>query len=156
MNNPINTQDSSQAHENQFILSYELLALLQWMVEHDTHKLKRMIDKALRSGLKGQIERSMMVMRQDKQTDQEAQYSVIEFFGLLEALITETLHEQAAERAAEKKLLPAIDHIDGSLCDDETIQQTVQNTAAQLEQQPSADPHDTLYKELLLQWKPSK
>ncbi|HSW73995.1 MAG TPA: hypothetical protein VLG71_02470 [Candidatus Limnocylindria bacterium] len=143
------------SHDNQFILSYELLTLLQWMVIHESPKLKRMIAKAMRSGLKQEIERSLHVQHQ-RQTAEDAQYNVVEFFGMLEALLAETINEQTVQIAMEKNLMPAIDQIDGSVCDDDTIRLSVEKATAALSQKPSANPQDTLFEELLKHWKPSK
>lgn len=141
--------------DNQFVLSYELLALLEWMVHHESPKLKKMIAKALSSGLKQDIERSAHVQHA-RQTAEDAQYTIVDFFGLLEALLAETINEQVVQNVLEKKLMPALDHLDASVCGDDTIRVSVEKATATLDQEPSVNPQEALFQELLKHWKPSK
>ena len=46
-----------EGSNNQFVISYELIALLRWLLENDTDKLKKIITKAYASGLKDDIHR---------------------------------------------------------------------------------------------------
>lgn len=150
-----NTNSSAmQQNSNQFVLSYELLSLLQWMVEHDAHILKDLIANALKSGLKQEIQRSDL--KNTTQTLEGAQYSVLEFFSLLEALIAETINEHAVQSVLEKNLMPAIDQIDSTACDDATVRRSIEKATAKWELNPQDNPHDILFKELLKRWKPSK
>ena len=43
--------DNFSDNNNQFVLSYELLALLRWLSDHDTQGLKHILEAALKSGL---------------------------------------------------------------------------------------------------------
>ncbi|HZW61436.1 MAG TPA: hypothetical protein VFF04_04365 [Candidatus Babeliales bacterium] len=149
-----NNSSSINQNTNQFVLSYELLSLLQWMVEHDAQTLKNLIAHALKAGLKQEIQRSDL--KNTTQTLEGAQYSVLEFFSLLEALIAETINEHAVQSALEKNLMPAIDQIDSTHCDDATVRRSIEKATAKLEHNPHDNPHDILFKELLKRWKPSK
>ena len=55
------------SNDNQFVLSYELLALLRWLAEYDVEKLKKLISKAVASGLKDQVSR-LRESRNEEQT----------------------------------------------------------------------------------------
>ena len=53
MNNDSFNNNNNSAQ--QFVISYELLCLLRWLLEHDVEKLKKMVSKALAPGLKEDI-----------------------------------------------------------------------------------------------------
>lgn len=144
--------NSPQDHaNNQFVLSYELLSLLQWMVEHDTGKLKKIIARSLHTGLRHQIQNP----EQDGNHSLEsAQYTIVEFFGYLETLLLETMHEQAVESVIEKNLMPALDQLDSSTCDDATVRLSIEKATLKFEQNPHQNPQEILFKELLKRWKP--
>jgi hypothetical protein len=140
--------------QNHYMVSYELLSLLQWMVEHDGATLKKMVGRAFKAGLQQELQYAQTLTESERADN--AHYSVMEFFGLLEVLMHETMHEQTEQRALQKNLMPAIDQIDGTACDDNTIRLSVEKAAARLSANPKANPQAVLFKELLKQWKPSK
>lgn len=146
-----NTNTSS--NNNQFIVSYELLALLRWFIEHDSEKLKKMITKAYLSGLKDEMHR--LQVQQDMSLD-DIHFTIIEFLGLLDSMLMELTNEQMVLRAMQKNLIPTIEHIDSTIMDDETVRSSVQKATINSERHPSENPKITLYKELLKRWKPNK
>lgn len=137
---------------NQFVISYELLHLLQWIVEHGSEKLKKMVGKALAGGLRERIQKS----EAEGHPAQEMQESIVEFFALLEGLLGETMNEQALLKAHQKNLIPALDQIDTSICDNRTVQSSLEKATTQMRHNPEANAHDLLYQEILKRWKPNK
>lgn len=137
---------------NQFVISYELLALLRWLAEHDGEKLKKIVAKAMNSGLQEEIQ--AMKNLADAQLSEDIQQSIVEFFGLLETLLFETSHEQTLQTAAEKKLMPAIDHIDAAVCDNATLRFSIEKAAVKSTKNPDENPQEILFKEILKNWKP--
>lgn len=137
---------------NQFVISHELLALLQWLVEHDAERLKKIVSKAMSTGLREEIQRHKNIG--ESHIAEDIQHSIVEFFGLLESLLYETASEQAMQEAVEKNLMPAIDHIDSTICDNETIRFSVEKATSKLSRSPEENPQDVLFKELLRCWKP--
>jgi hypothetical protein len=146
--------DSMNSHNSQFVISYELLALLQWLVEHDAERLKKIIARALGSGLKKDIQNYKAHFSADNHTNEDIQHSIVEFFGLLEALLLETMNEHAMQDAVEKNLMPAIDQLDSTICDDATIRTSVEKATTKLNKSPHDNPQEVLFKELLKRWKP--
>ncbi|MFI5333302.1 MAG: hypothetical protein ACHQVS_04340 [Candidatus Babeliales bacterium] len=144
--------DSMNSH-NQFVISYELLALLQWLVEHDAERLKKIIARALQNGLKKDIQ-NFKVYAADAQSNEDIQHNIVEFFGLLEALLVETMNEHAMQDAVEKNLMPAIDQLDSTICDDATIRSSVEKATLKLDKSPQDNPQEVLFKEILKRWKP--
>lgn len=141
--------------DNQFVLSYELICLLQWLMDHDADKLKKIIDKALASGLKTKLQKESMHAEQLGDLE-EIQENIIDFFAMMESLLVESLHEQAVKRALENDLMPSIDQIDTTVCDNATVRSCVEKATSTIERNPKENPKELLFKELLRRWKPSK
>lgn len=141
-------------NNNQLTISYELLYLMQWLLENEPERLKKLIVQALHKGLKEE----MLAASKNKNltTDEDLQYSVVDFLTLLESLLHEAINEQALKKLTEKKLLPALDHIDKTVCDDSYIQFSIEKASSKLEHNPQQNPQEVLFKELLKCWKPNK
>ncbi len=140
---------------NQFVVSYELLALLQWIIEHEDDALCTLASKALASGLKEEMQKRHPL--NNEQALEEAQEAIIDFFGLFEGHLLEAMHEQSVKQAIEKNLMPAIDQIDTAICDDATVRASVEQATYVVENDSSKErAKEVLCKELLKQWKPSK
>jgi hypothetical protein len=143
--------------QTQFVISYELLCLLHWIVEHDYEKLKKIITKSLSSGLKEELNR--ISQRPNTLSEEEAhemQQSIIDFFALLEGALVDSLHDHALQKAMEKKLMPAIEHIDMAICDDATVRSSLEHASTKIEHASIDHAQEVLFKELLRRWKPSK
>jgi len=161
------TEDDIYFYEkdNQFVISYELLCLLRWIIYNDSNKLKKIIKKALESGL-----REELLKRNNKidepfgqegenpeSTLEDIQMSMLDFFAMLEDLLIESLNEQTVKNALEKNLMPAIDQIDSSVCDDATVRFSIERATAKKERNKSPQHlKEVLLKELLKRWKPRK
>jgi len=146
---------NSSGSDNQFVLSYELICLLQWIMEHDSHKVKAIVSKALASGLKERLRKDTQ-FDTNVETLEDIQEGIIDFFGMLESLLLESLNEHALQKAVEKDLLPSIDQIDSTVCDDSTVRFSVEKATSDIENNPQENPKELLFKELLRHWKPSK
>lgn len=140
-------------NNSQFVLSYELLLLLRWLVDNDTDKLKKIIGKALKSGLQEELH---LLSNSDDSTElNELQHSITDFLGALETLLIETSSEHIKEKARQQKLLPAIDQIDTTLCDNTTLRFSLEKATAHLTNNPEDNPKEQLFNELLKRWQPS-
>ena len=136
---------------NQFVISYELIALLQWIMEHDEQTVQKLISKALKNGLKKEF------LRKENQTMDELQDNIEDFFGLLEAILLDEMNEQRLQHAHQSNLMPTVEHIDGRFCDEATLQQSIENTTAQINTSSSGkEMQEKLYQELIKQWNPTK
>lgn len=140
-------------NDNQLTVSYELLYLMQWLLEHEPAQLKKLIVQALRTGLKENIQSTESA--ELRNTD-DIQYSIVDFLALLETLLHEAINEENMKRIMEKKLMPAIDQIDNQECDQATVDFSVEKASSKLENNPQANPQEVLFKELLKCWKPTK
>ncbi len=141
--------------DTQFVLSYELLCLLRWLTEHDAEKLKKIIAKAISSDeLSEEMKR---VDRSDTmEQTQNIHYNIVDFLSLLESLLLESMADQLDKKARQKNLMPAIEQIDSSICDNAVVRFSLEKATAQIEFNPNINPKEQLFKELLKRWKPDK
>lgn len=152
----INNDDSfnhNNSANDQFVVSYELLALLRWLIENDAEKIKKIITKSFSMGLKQEINQ---LQNQQNMSIDDIHFTIIEFLGLLDAMLNDLMHEQMVQRAIEKKLIPTIEHIDSTICDDDIVRSSVEKATSKSEQFPHENPQTMLYQELLKRWKPNK
>lgn len=140
--------------DEQFAISYELLCLLRWLVENDSDKLKKMITRAVGRGLNEKIDHIRQYSEQEAL--EEAHENMIEFFSTLEAMLVETIQEQAVANAFEKNLMPAIEQIDTTACDDVVVQVSLEKAHSKIAHNPDKNPQEILLKEILKNWKPAK
>ena len=141
-------------NDNQLTVSYELLYLMQWLMDNESDTLKNLVSKALDSGLKEELEAAEQ--SKDLQSIDDIQYSIIDFLSLFETLLHEVTQAKKLKKLMEKNLMPAIDHIDNTECDLQTVQSSIEKTSSLLDSNPKKNPQEILFKELLKSWKPSK
>ena len=148
----MNNDSFSHDNNSQFALSYELLHLLRWLGQHDTDKLKKIISKAVAHGLHDNIQKATAVS--DPNILEEMHHGIVDFFELMEMLLSDAINAHVEEKARQKNLLPTIDHFDSSLLDNETLRSSIENSIKKLAHNPQMNPKEQLYKEFLKQWKP--
>ncbi len=141
-------------NNNQLTISYELLYLMQWLLENEPERLKKLIVQALHKGLKEEMQKA--AKDNVLTTNEDLHYSVVDFLTLLESLLQEAISEQALKAMNEKKLMPAIDHLDSKEYDESIIQSSVEKASHRFETHPQENPQEVLFKELLKNWKPDK
>jgi hypothetical protein len=139
---------------DQFVISRELLCMFRWLIDNDADRIKRVISRALSHGLHDRLNNLQQV--NDEQALEEAQFNILEFFSMLEILLAESLEEHAVKNAVEKGLMPAIDHIDPSACDNQVVHYGLERANAKLARRSCEKPQDILLKEILKNWKPTK
>jgi hypothetical protein len=137
----------------QLTLSYELLYLLQWIIENEQETLKVFIQEAVR--------RQQAAERAQKEQvyyahDDELQQNIVDFFAVLDAVLYEAIEEESVFKAVQKNLMPSLNQIDSNACDTDTIQSSVDEATAHLDAHPEQNAKDVLYKELLKQWEPDE
>jgi hypothetical protein len=140
----------------QFVLSYELLCLLRWLVDNHPNQLQQLITKALSSGLYAQIQKQIH-NRTDHQIEQDneiTQHSIVDFFSELENILHEQISRMVQYKAQQQDLLSTIDHIDGEACDQDIVRESIEKVTAHNRTTSPADAKELLYKELLKRWKP--
>ncbi len=146
----MNNQEPFDNDDSQFVVSFELLCLLQWLFENEQETMKKLINKAFSNGLFEKLH------RRERKCQEELQQSVLDFFSLLETLLYELLSEDEVKKIVQRNLMPSIDKIDSILYNDSNLAASVAKATAAYENNPKQNPNDILCKELLKHWKPSK
>ena len=145
---------NKNTENTQLELSYELLHFLQWILEHpQEHKtLKSMVQRSL-TLQHGPLPSQKVHSAEELQS---LHYSLIDFFAMLDGLLYETLHEKNMQTVTKSKLIDTIQHIDGTLCDVVTLQNSIEKTTNEIERSPNKNAKTVLYENLLKQWRPAK
>ncbi len=150
----MNNQDNGSPRNNaQFVLSYELLALLRWLVDQHEETLKNIVGHALSAGLHEELQK--IERTEDATYLHEIQHSITDFLTTLEALLVEQVSERIRQRAQYTDLAPALEKIDSTICDQAIVDVSIEEASSKLEMNPKANPKELLFKELLRRWKPS-
>lgn len=133
-------------NDDHFIISQELIQLMQHILENHEIDLKKLLTKAIKTlhPKPGDVEA------------QEAQLAILDFLGLMEVLVYELKNEQLVNNQVQKQLIPSIDHIDRSTCDGELVESSIENTTTQMEDDPQANPQELFLREILKKWRPTK
>jgi hypothetical protein len=134
----------------QFVISFELLKLLEWLIDHEQESLKQLIKRAVDHGFPG------LGMHQMEGDPEELQQNVIDFFALIDALLHETVNEEEAENVLQRSLIPAINSIDATMYDSGAYSTSVAKATAAASRPKGGSPKEILCKELLKRWKPHK
>ena len=136
------------------VVSYELLQFLRWIITNEPEALNVLIRQACEEGvLDSGAPSETSAGIQDAAHHEELRQSVIDFFDLLELKLHETRKENEAP-TPNQAFRPAVDSIDSSLCDENTVSLSVAQATSQLTLNTPQHAKETLYKELLKNWKP--
>ncbi|MBT3456138.1 hypothetical protein HN446_03685 [bacterium] len=139
-------------NNNQLIISAELLYLLQWLVDHEAEAIKKIIRRSFKKGLSSQF--AQLKNKKEIILSEDAQNSIIDFIGLLEVLLSELIDEDSDRRKIQKKMMPAIEHIDSTVCDESILAYSLEEASSKIEKNPDENPQETLFKEILKNWNP--
>lgn len=147
-----NSENFSSKNNAQLVLSYELLALLRWLVEHNTESLKKIVSHAVASGLQDELQK--IEKSQDVAHLYGLQQGIADFLIIVEALLVDSLNEQLRQKTQYIKLAPALEKIDRTVCDKTTVSFSIEEATLKLRNNPHANPNELLFKELLRRWRP--
>lgn len=149
-----NSFSDDNRNNGQFVLSYELLRLLEWLIEHDMPGIKKIIATALQKGLHKELQNSAHMSGEE--VADEMQDNIIDFLLAMETILSDVLHEHAVKNVVAKNLMPSIDHIDSTVCDNEMVRSSIEKATTSMQKNPELNPEEALFTELLKQWKPTK
>ena len=141
----MNFQNNSNGND-QFIISKELINLMQNIIDLYSESFKEVIAQAQKN-----------TNPQNPEFDlKDAQDTILEFLNLMEMLSYEIKHENIVTQHLQLQLMPSINHIDQTTCDEDTVISSIEDATDQMEKNPKANPQELLYKELLKRWTPTK
>lgn len=140
-------------NDDQFIVSYELLYILQWLMTYEKEAFSQLIHKAFVQG----SEASDVHVTSDQHEEAEyLQSSVIDFFSFLEQEVETVAQAESMKHIMQKNLLKTLDHIDPNLFDPAIIKASMMATAEKLNPQRNHQAKDYFLKQLLKKWQPKK
>lgn len=139
--------------DGQFIVSYELLLLLAWLCDNEQDALQALVDKALANGLQEKLNVGLNFGEAEADVLQQ---TIIDFFAILENMIVEAGQHDQVNQILHRNMFPAIDHIDSTVFDHQTVAKSVEKAVSFKEKHNSKPAKEVLMKELLKRWKPSK
>lgn len=132
--------------EYNIVVSAELLQVLQWILEHEQDLLKSLIKKALHD--------TPHEFVQPPTTPEDMKAHITEFFAMLDALIQEVDQEELAQHDFNHFLVPAINHVDVTQCNAETIAKSINKLSATAGVKTSPQAKEIFCKALLRNWTP--
>lgn len=147
----MDTRDTFDNQGDQFVISHELLHLLRWIVENHGPQLQALITSA------HMHQRNDAAQNNNGAFDyEEAQVHVIDFLTLMEEMLHEIRHEDETQVRLARQLLPALDQIDQTACDNEIVRSSAESATQRARRHPDQDAQQVLFKEILRRWKPGK
>ena len=146
--------DETMLHEEQFMISYELLYALHWLLKHEENELSKLIMQAYLKGYQEKLIKQEMY--DEVEQPEEVVNSVVEFFNFLDHHVAMVNSTQKDKKIADHAIIKTLDKIDPERFDYETIQSTVLATADKIKPKNQNDAKNFFLKELLKQWNPKK
>lgn len=147
--------------DGHFVISYELLLLLEWLAAHHQDELKHLVQHALNNGLHEHIMRLSSQKRQkasahtSAETENDAKQHVLDYFMLLESFLFDSLQTKEKQDHYARLFLPALDHIDSSQMDPESMAASIEKAEKAIKKNTGENPKEVLCRELLKRWKPA-
>lgn len=134
------------------MVSDELLTVIAWLVTYEQETLKKILVNALQHGLQDALTQAA---EQNKELSaQTIQATIFDLFILLEDLVHEVQHESETTTFVQRSLVPAINRIDMSSCNEEIV--SISAAKATAAAGSGANAKEVLCRELLRRWKPAK
>lgn len=139
--------------DDQFIVSYELLYILQWLITYEKEALTDLVHKAFMQG--SQANNNIETSDQFEEAE-FLQNSVIDFFTFLEEEVENACENESIKNIMQSNLLKTLDHIDPKLFDPAIIKASMMATAEKVNPEHNQQAKAYFLKQLLKKWTPKK
>ncbi|MBP7854526.1 hypothetical protein KAZ82_01155 [Candidatus Babeliales bacterium] len=146
--------DNSMLQEEQFVISYELLHVLEWLLKHQEAELSQIIAQAIIKGYEEKLQKQHL--SDQIQNSDDVTQSIVKFFNFLEQNMAMMNHLEHDAKITHVNILKALDQIDPETLDYDTIKSTVLATAEKIKPKNNDEAKSLFFKELLKQWNPKK
>ena len=147
------TQKKFLENDDQFIVSYELLYILQWLLMYEKEAFAKIVHSAFVKG--SQNSNAKIIYDQIEETE-HLQTSVVDFFSFLEREVESISEAESIKHIMQTNLLKTLDHIDPKLFDPITVKESMMITAEKIDHQRKSHAKELFLKELLKKWHPKK
>ena len=141
-------------NDDQFVISYELLHILQWLLKYEKKSLTRLIQQSFIKGIESS--KATGDIYEEIQESESLQNSVVDFFSFLEKQVNVLSNTESTKHIMDKNLLEALDHIDSKVFDPAVIKASMMSTAEKVTSPKNIHTKELFLKELLKKWKPKK
>ncbi|MBI2353003.1 hypothetical protein HYV11_02035 [Candidatus Dependentiae bacterium] len=142
------------AQNDQFIISYELLHVLYWLLKYEEVELSKLINKSFNKGIQEKMQNKNAFS--EMQLTEKMQNSIVDFFTFMEQEILD-IADQEASKNIHKDAIKDLDHVDPKEIDHSLIKETIVKNLAKLQNKTYNKQTRTLFlKDLLRHWKPAK
>lgn len=140
-------------NDDQFIVSYELLYIIQWLMTYEKEALTNLVHNAFIQGSQASDNHDSY---DQKEEAEYLQSSIIDFFSFLEEEVENVAQAESVKHIMQKNLLKTLDHIDPKLFDPSIVKASMMATAEKLHPQRNDQAKDFFLKQLLKKWQPKK
>lgn len=147
-------QENLLNSEDQFVISYEMLSLLQSLLQYEKQALQTILKRAYTKGK--EITSTHTDIVKQAEFDEHVRYGVSDFFDFLELELQALTQEQAHEKIINSQLLKTLDHIDPMRFEQAMIHNSMKKTAQKINSYDEQPFKEQFLKELLKQWKPKE
>lgn len=139
-------------HDDQFVISYELLHILHWILKHEKKGLMQLVKQAF---MKGAGTHNNNDLYEQIQESEDVQNSIVDFLTFLEHEVATHSNEESTKHILQGKLLQTLDHIDKKAFDPTIIHASMKATAKKVNPEQQTHQAEELFlKELLKKWQP--
>lgn len=145
-------KNNNSLNNTQFMMSYEILHLLKWLLANEQEALKKIIIKSVNNGLMDELD----IEHSSKNNEEHLQQNIIDFFSLLEILFYEVLNESKFNKQSNRNILPMINNIDSTIFDSSAVEMSIAKATSMHKLNSKEDLKTILCKELLKRWRPDK
>src|SRR3989339_1016648 len=142
--------------DDQFIVSYELLHILQWLLTYEKEAFTQLVEQAYMQGSQNINNSNDNDFDEQTEESEYLQNSVLDFFNFLEKEVTLIANAESIKHIMQKNLLKTLDHIDPKVFDPAIIQESMQVTAEKVNPERNHQAKDYFLKALLKKWHPKK
>jgi len=141
---------------DQFVISYELLHLLHWLVQYEPELLKELITKSFLQGIEDSLEKNKG-MYAELSSSEDMHNSIVEFLNFVEMHIAEISNTDSVKQVMHKSMMPVLNRLDTQSVDYETVKSSFLTAVEEGKiSEDSTASQNQFFKELLRQWKPTK
>lgn len=146
--------DETMLHEEQFVISYELLHLLHWLLKYEEVELSKLVTQAFVKGYEEKLKQQKLY--DQMQHGDDVLNSIVDFFNFLEQHIATVSSTQHSITTIDHNIMKTLDQIDPKRFDYDTIKSTMLATADKIKPKNKNEAKDLFLKELLKQWDPKR
>lgn len=143
--------------DSSFLLSLELLCLMNWLVKNEKTRLKILIKDAVKDGLGDELD--TLASTQNLQTNEKLHESFVTFLVYLESELKDSLEKEGQYSILRENLASSLKTLNINL-DSSTVltslKQVEQELLRDVEPKNESKTRKLLLKKMIKNWKPSK